>query len=148
MRVNSRVPLEAGTHQRLFQLESTNGAATVWTCVIKENGKFRNQGSREKFGSISYSDLHGLTVNFIPFPKKSLSDPPWVTPLTDCFANTAKALPPGAGNPGSSRSPRGSTKAETQCCAITQLYRHSWKGGREDHGNNLIHLYLTLDYLH
>lgn len=74
MRVNGSVPCEVGTHQRLFELESINGAAVVWTRVIEQNGQFRNQGSREKIKSISYSDLLGLTVSFVPFPKKSLSD--------------------------------------------------------------------------
>lgn len=65
-----------------------------WGChdldlIIKQSGKFKNQGSREKSGSISYSNLRGLTVSFVPFPKRSLSDPPWVTP-----PQTALQIPP------------------------------------------------------
>lgn len=76
MRANSRDLGAVGIHQQLFALESISGTAVVWTWVMKQNGKFGNQGSREKFGRISYSYLHGFTVSFVPFPKTSFSDPP------------------------------------------------------------------------
>jgi hypothetical protein len=75
--VNSSVLHVIGIYQLLFELEFITGTSVVWTWVIRQNGNFAIQGSREKFGNISYSNLHGFIVSFVPFPKVSFSDPPW-----------------------------------------------------------------------
>lgn len=80
LRGNSSVLQEVGTQSGFVWIEVYQWAAVVWTWVIKQNGKFRNQGSREKFGSVIYPNLLGFTVSFVPFPKETFSDPLWVTP--------------------------------------------------------------------
>lgn len=85
LRGSGSVLKEVGTQSGVIWIGVHQWAAVVFTWVIKQNGKFRNQGSRQKFGSISYPNLRGFTVSFVPFPKETFSDPPELHPPTQLY---------------------------------------------------------------